>query len=303
VKSSGPESDRGWSALENVGSPPIVSEMVKPGPLLAAELRPPPTGLSYSDGVDEWIDLHHAIGRMVRNGIPVLLTDNAVGAREEENLTHLAANLGAGERLSLVVPFLTTKHELQYCLRYADRAHGLGFRGVTVVGGDRNVGPPRCVSHAYELREALRAQGTPLQLGGWANPHRSAEEQAGFISDPRFSADFVLTQIVSHHSLNEVRSFLEALGNRGVGVQPVFGVFYYRSAHAGTIARLGEFFPVPAEGVMSDFAEGLSPEEICSRTILRLREVGVEKMYVSNLPARGAAEKLREIREHVRWPA
>jgi hypothetical protein len=287
--------------MDHLGDRPIVAEMVTPGPLLAAELRPPRTGLSYRDGVDEWIDLHHAIGRMVRDGTPVLLTDNAVGSREEENLSHLAANLGPGEPLSLVVPFLTTKHPLQYCLHYADRAHRLGFRGVTVVGGDRNVGPPRCVPHAFELREALRSRETHLQLGGWANPHRSAEEQADFISDPRFSADFVLTQIVSHHALEEVGAFLKALRARGVTVQPVFGVFFYRSDHPGTLARLGEFFPVPAEGVRSDFDEGLSPEEVCARSVQRLREVGVEKMYVSNLPARGAAEKLREIRERIGW--
>jgi hypothetical protein len=269
---------------------------------MAAELRPPRTGLSYSEGVDEWIDLHHAIGRMVRSGVPVFLTDNAVGAREEENLRHLAANLGSGAPLSLVVPFLTTKHDLQYCLHYADRAHRLGFRGVTVVGGDKHVGPPRCVPHAFELREALRARGTPLQLGGWANPHRPAREQADFISDPHFSADFVLTQIVSHHALDETSAFLDALEERGVGVQPVFGVFFYRSAHPRTLARLGEYFPVPAEQLQAEFDEGLSAEEICARSLLRLREIGVEKIYVSNLPARGAAEKLREIRERVGWP-
>lgn len=280
----------------------MVAELVKPGPLLAAELRPPRTGLSYRDGVDEWIDLHHAIGRMVREGIPVFLTDNAVGSREEENLSHLAANLGEGDPLALVVPFLTTKHELPYCLHYADRAQRLGFRGVTVVGGDRNIGPPRCVPHACELREALRARGTPLQLGGWANPHRSPQEQADFISDPHFSADFVLTQIVSHHDLAPVTSFLDALEERGVRIQPVFGVFFYRSAHPQTLARLGEFFPVPSDGVLAEFEEGLSPEEICARSIRRLREIGVEKLYVSNLPARGAAEKLGEIRELVGWP-
>lgn len=297
-----PGADGLWPSLDHLGHRPIVAELVRPGPLLAAELRPPRTGLSYRDGVDEWIDLHHSIGRMVREGVPVFLTDNAVGSREEENLRHLASNLGTGDPLSLIVPFLTTKHELSYCLHYADRAHRLGFRGITVVGGDRNVGPPRCVPHAFELREALRARETSLQLGGWANPHRPVEEQAGFVADPRFGADFVLTQIVSHHCLDAVKGFLAALKERGVEVQPVFGVFFYRSGQPQTLARLGEFFPVPAEGVLAEFAEGLSPEEICARSVRRLREVGVEKMYVSNLPARGAARKLREIRDLVGWP-
>jgi len=291
-----------WPSLDNLGYRPVVAELVKPGLCLAAELRPPRTGLSYKHGVDEWIDLHHAIGRMASDGVPVFLTDNAVGEREEENLRHLASNLGSGAPLSRVIPFLTTKHELQYCLHYADRAHELGFRGVTVVGGDKNVGPPRCVPHAFELRETLRVRGTPLQLGGWANPHRAADEQANFIAGPRFSADFVLTQIVSHHLLERVTTLLDALNERDVEIQPVFGVFFYRSGQQRTLARLNEFFPVPADEIAHEFDAGLSAEEICARSVRRLREAGVQKIYVSNLPARGSALKLREIRERAGWP-
>jgi hypothetical protein len=60
-------------------------------------------------------------------------------------------------------------------------------------------------------------------------------------------------------------------------------VFLYRSANPRTLQQLGSFFPVPAEGITRDFEEGLSPEEICARTIKALREVGVDKVYVSNL--------------------
>ena len=63
----------------------------------------------------------------------------------------------------------------------------------------------------------------------------------------------------------------------------VFGVFLYRSANPRTLEQLANYFPVPAEGITRDFAEGLSPEEICARTIRALREVGVDKVYVSNL--------------------
>jgi hypothetical protein len=63
----------------------------------------------------------------------------------------------------------------------------------------------------------------------------------------------------------------------------VFGVFLYRSANPRTLSQLGDFFPVPAEGVTRDFAAGLAPEAIVAKTICALREIGVDKIYVSNL--------------------
>ena len=35
----------------------------------------------------------------------------------------------------------------------------------------RRSGPPRCVEHAWQLREAIREHVPELSLGGWANPH------------------------------------------------------------------------------------------------------------------------------------
>ncbi len=63
----------------------------------------------------------------------------------------------------------------------------------------------------------------------------------------------------------------------------VFGVFLYRSANPRTFEKLQRFFPVPAEGIAADFAEGHSAEEVCARTIRALRDVGATKVYVSNL--------------------
>ena len=60
-------------------------------------------------------------------------------------------------------------------------------------------------------------------------------------------------------------------------------MFLYRSANPKTLKRLNEFFPVPARGITNDFEAGLSPEEVCLKTIRLLREVGVDKVYVSNL--------------------
>jgi hypothetical protein len=104
-----------------------------------------------------------------------------------------------------------------------------------------------------------------------------------FLLSPEFEAEFYLTQIVSHHALDQVERFLSEARERGVSYPGVFGVFLYRSANPRTLQQLGSYFPVPAEGITRDFEEGLSPEEICARSIRALRGVGVDKVYVSNL--------------------
>ena len=75
-----------------------------------------------------------------------------------------------------------------------------------------------------------------------------------------FTAEFYLTQIVSHLQIDAVERFLAALARRGVDLPGVFGIFYYRSANRRTLARLGEFIPVPEEGLAAEFASGATPE-------------------------------------------
>ena len=101
--------------------------------------------------MDAWIDTYHAVRNLTREGMFVFLTDSAVGLREEDNLRHLVTNLGTDVPRSHVVPFLTCKHTEEYCLTYADRARQHGFESLVVLGGDRHVGPPRCVEHAWQL--------------------------------------------------------------------------------------------------------------------------------------------------------
>src|ERR671915_342629 len=79
-------------------------------PLVSVELRPPRSGMSYADSVDAWIDMSQAIRRLARHDTLVFLTDNAVGQAEEENLTHLTANLAGELAPARIVPFLTSKH-------------------------------------------------------------------------------------------------------------------------------------------------------------------------------------------------
>ena len=273
----------------------IVARLRAPGPLVGVELRPPRLGLDAARGMDVWIDMYHSVRRLARSGTFVLLTDDAAGDPEEESLAHLAANLGSAADLETVVPFLTCKHPLDYCRLFARRAAGLGVAGVAVVGGDHSVGPERCVPHGKDLRATLRREQPGFPLGGWANPHRDPVEQARFVAADDFSADFVLTQIVSHHSLGRVELFRAELDRLGVDIPVVYGVFRYRSANPRTLRYLNRYFPVPAREITAEFAAGMSADEICARSIRRLGEAGAEKVYVSNLPSRDVAMRLGRV--------
>ena len=266
-------------------------------PLVAVELRPPKSGLSSAQSMDTWIDMYHAITRLASGDSIIFLTDNAVGQSEEENLGHLTANVAGDVSPSKFVPFLTSKHTLDYCLMYAARAASHQFEALTVLGGDSGAGPPRCAEHAYMLRQRIRERVPSLALGGWANPHGDPTRQVDFLLAPAFEAEFYLTQVVSHHSIRAVERFLTEARHRGVPYPGVFGVFLYRSANARTLEQLEHFFAVPAEGVTRDFASGLSPEEVGARTIRALREVGADKVYVSNLGVRRAGERYRRLLE------
>jgi hypothetical protein len=263
--------------------------------VIAAELRPPRVELDTRAGMDAWIDTYHAVRGLARRGRYVFLTDSAVGAPEEDNLRHLVSNLGDDVDRSHVVPFLTSKHTLQYCLTYADRARQHGFPALVVLGGDRRLGPARSVEHAWQLREAIRARQADLILGGWANPHRDAATQVRYLLDPHVTAEFFLSQIVSHHDRRQVAAFLEECDRRDLRLPGVFGVFYYRSARPSTLARLQEFIPVPTDAITREFEEGASAEEICARTLRGLRKVGVRHFYISNLPLSRALPTLTRI--------
>lgn len=270
-----------------------------PGETLTVELRPPPADRSGTETMDAWIDTYHGVRKLSRKGRFLFLTDNAVGAEEEENLAHLGANLSEEVDPGLITPFLTCKHTLDYCILYAERAWAQGFRALAVLGGDQQVGAPRCLPHAYMLRQRIRERVPGLALGGWANPHRDPNAQAEYLAREEFTGDFWLSQIVSHHSLHRVEDLLKAADNAGVSTPGVFGVFYYRSGNPRTLHRLGEFFPLPAAELAGEFGAGASPEEICARSIRGLRGLGIRHLYLSNLPIRKAEERLGRILELV----
>ncbi len=265
-------------------------------PFVAAELRPPRAELASAAGMDAWIDTYHAVRSLTLQGTSVFLTDSAVGVPEEDNLRHLTANIGDDAARDRIVPILTSKHPLEYCLSYADRARQHGFQSLVVLGGDRRIGTPRSVEHAWQLRQAIRRTGSDLVLGGWANPHRSAERQVEYLCDPRFTGEYYLTQIVSHHHVGPVARFLEVADARGVTMPGIFGVFYYRSANPKTLSLLADFITVPAGELTREFAEGTPAEEVCARTLRALKALGVRRFYISNLPLVGTARTLARIR-------
>ena len=263
--------------------------------VVAAELRPPRAELEAAASMDAWIDTYHAVRSLTRAGRHVFLTDSAVGSREEDNLRHLVINLGTDVPRARVVPFLTCKHPLDYCLSYADRAHQAGFDALVVLGGDKSVGEPRCVEHAWQLRAHIRRRVPALTLGGWANPHADAASQVGHLLDDHATAEFYLTQIVSHHSIAKVERFLGEAARRGLAIPGMFGVFYYRSANSKTLAALSGFLPVPIAELTREFGGGASAEEVCARSIRALAAVGARHFYLSNLPLASAAATLRRI--------
>ena len=263
--------------------------------VVSVELRPPRAELEPAAGRDAWIDTYHAVRGLVRDRTFVFLTDSAVGAREEHNLRHLVINLGSDVPRDHVVPFLTTKHSLEFCLSYAERAWHEGFRSLVVLGGDRSVGAPRCVSHAWELRKLIREHVPGLSLGGWANPHADPAAQVGYMAGDRFYGEYYLTQVVSHHDRAKIDAFVAERDRQGVTLPGIFGVFYYRSANAKTLDTLRKFLPVPIEGLTREFASGASAEEVCARTIRELKLAGIRHVYVSNLPIGRARQTLERI--------
>jgi hypothetical protein len=267
--------------------------------VIAAELRPPRAELGSAEGMDAWIDTYHAVRALTRQDVAVFLTDSAVGTQEENNLRHLVTNLGRDLPRDRVVPFLTTKHSLEFCLSYAEQAWQHGFPALVVLGGDRTLGRQRCVDHAWELRRQIRMREPRLQLGGWANPYADPSQQVGYLMEDTATADFYLTQVVSHLDRAPIARFIEETQRRGLNLPGMFGVFYYRSANPRTLEQLSRFLPVPVAALAAEFEAGASSIDVCARTLRAMMEVGARHFYISNLPLNRATATLNAILERV----
>jgi 5,10-methylenetetrahydrofolate reductase len=281
--------------LSGSTKPSLLDALLGPVGVIAAELRPPLAELSGADGMNAWIDTYHAVRTLTRRGTHVFLTDSAVGTAEEDNLRHLVTNLGTDVPRERIVPFLTCKHPLGYCVAYAERAWQHGFPALVVLGGDPAVGVPRCVEHAWQLRQLIRSHDRSLVLGGWANPNADAAAQVRYLLEPTFTAEFYLTQVVSHHRADAVERFVRESERAGLAAPGMFGVFFYRSANARTLATLARFLPVPVQELTAEFAAGATAEDVCARTLRTLMNVGARHFYISNLPLSHAAATLHRV--------
>ena len=105
-----------------------------------------------------------------------------------------------------------------------------------------------------------------------------------YLLDQGATAEFFLTQVVSHHHRDAVERFTRTAKHRGLHLPGIFGVFYYRSANPKTLAALRDFLPVPADALTREFAAGATAEEICALTVRTLLDAGARHFYISNLP-------------------
>ena len=205
--------------------------------MIAAELRPPRAELGSREGMDAWIDTVPCRSQPCATRCTRLPDDSAVGTQEENNLRHLVTNLGRDVAHDHVVPFLTSKHSVEFCLSYAEQAWQHGFPSLVVLGGDKRVGRPRCVEHAWQLRAADSRARAAADAGRMGEPV-CRRRAASRIPDRRcFNAEYYLTQIVSHWILRPVERFVEQTRRSRISKPGMFGVFYYRSANPKTLER------------------------------------------------------------------
>src|SRR5437870_2779819 len=220
--------------------------------LLNVEMCPPRMDLPLEQSMEAWIDSNQLMRKITSLGRFVFMTDGAIGRREEPNLRHVTVNLGPEADRSRIIPILTTKHSLEYCLEFAKRSYTLGFTSLVVLGGDKSDDTPRCVEHAYQLRRLIRQSVPGITVGGWASPH-GGRRQVEFILEPEYWADFYTAQIVSHYQTRAIAEFLNGVARMGVKIPGIFGVFYYRSASTNTLDMLSRFFPLPIADLKRDF--------------------------------------------------
>jgi hypothetical protein len=223
-------------------------------------------GRARRGGRDErWIDTYHAVRSLSRQGTFVFVTDSAVGAREEDNIRHLVTNLGSDAPRDRVIPFLTSKHSLDYCLAYAERAEHHGFHSLVVLGGDKRWDRRGALSRVAAAQRSARQRSWCWAAG---EPH--ADPARWVSADAEFNGEFFLTQVVAHDRALSSGSWPKAAARR---------------LPAGDVRRVllprePESWPpgsaVPAEALAAELRRGRRYRTI--RAIRRRRAA----IYVSN---------------------
>ena len=65
------------------------------------------------------------------------------------------------------------------------------------------------------------------------------------------------------------------------------------------VLRLVVIDTVPAAEITREFEAGMTPEEVCAKTVRALRDVGADKVYLSNLGFKQVESQYRRIIEKV----
>ncbi len=179
------------------------------------------------------------------------------------------------------------------------RAHQAGFPALVVLGGDKSVGMPRSVEHAWQLRQLLHARDHTITLGGWANPHARCRHGRSTILRRR-----AFTQSSTSHRLSAITTSAQrgtvsrrrtAARNDTAGC--IRRVLLPEREPSHRWPRCRAFCPCRVEGLTREFAAGASAEEVCARTLRTLLDVGARHFYISNLPIRRAPAVVASILE------
>ena len=188
----------------------VLVEQLKSGtPVIAAELRPPRAELETAASMDAWIDTYHAVRGLTRGGhvrLPDRQRRRPEGRRQPPPPRHQSRH----RRAALArrpVPDLQAHVGVLPRLRRSRAAPRL-----RVAGGPRR----RQARRAAALRRArlAAARDDPRARAGAGaradGPIRTANAaaQVQHLLDDRVTAEFYLTQIVSHHSRPAVERFL-----------------------------------------------------------------------------------------------
>ena len=163
---------------------------------MSAELRPPRAELALRQG---WTRDRH-LSRGQRAGARrtyVFLTDSAVGARRKQSAT-LVINLGSDVPRDRVVPFRPPSTRWISISAYR-QSLAAGFSSLVVLGGDRSSRTATlCLTTPGSSARRFASTCRTSRSAAGPNPHADAVKQAAFVDDDRFSAEFFLTQVVSH---------------------------------------------------------------------------------------------------------
>ena len=118
-----------------------------------------------------------------------------MGQREEDNLRHLVTNLGDDAPRTRVVPFPHGETHAETIVWTTPTAPSATDSARSwCLGGDERAWDHPAVSPARQrLRGLIRRRQPTLELGGWANPHKDAATQVGYLLDAEATTDFFLT--------------------------------------------------------------------------------------------------------------